>query len=154
MVDEYDSYSNDYLVPNHNVHWKPSGRAESDSLLKGFWASVKSGLGRGISKCYITGVSPLSLVENTSGLNVAQYVSWKPELASFCGLTEADVTAALALKKVCGSAAKAKKHLKIMKGHYNGFNFVPGGRGPLTYNTNTCLEYLQVGFLHNRREDC
>ncbi|KAF9103236.1 hypothetical protein BGX27_010669, partial [Mortierella sp. AM989] len=143
MADEYDSYSNDYLIPNDSVHWKPSEGAEPDSLLKGFWASVKSGLGSGISKCYITGVSQQSLDGNTSGFNVAQYVSWESNLASFCSLTEADVTAALALKKVSGSAAKAKKHLKIMKDHYNGFNFVPGGRGPLTYNTNTCLEYLQ-----------
>ncbi|KAF9911366.1 hypothetical protein EC991_003931 [Linnemannia zychae] len=143
MADEYDSYSHEYLVPNESVHWKPPQGAEPDSLLKGFWASVKSGLGRGISKCYITGVSPQSLVDNTSGFNVAQYVSWEPELAGFCGLTEADVIAALALKKVCESTAEAEKHLKIMRDHYNGFNFVPGGQGPLVYNTNTCLEYLQ-----------
>jgi len=148
MADEYDSYTNEYLVPVDSVHWKPPRRADPDSLLKGFWASVKSGLGRGISKCYITGVSPQSLVDNTSGFNVAQYVSWEPELAGFCGLTEADVVAALALEKVCGSTAEAAKHLKIMRDHFSGFNFVPGGQGPLTYNTNTCLEYLQVSFYH------
>ncbi|KAF9899254.1 hypothetical protein EC991_009220, partial [Linnemannia zychae] len=142
MADEYDSYSNEYLVPIDSVQWKPL-RADADSVLKGFWAAVKSGLDRSISKCYITGVSPQSLVDNSSGFNVAQYVSWEPELAGFCGLTEADVIAALALKKVCESTAEAKKHLKIMRDHYNGFNFVPGGQGPLTYNTNTCLEYLQ-----------
>ncbi|KAF9086459.1 hypothetical protein BGX27_003196, partial [Mortierella sp. AM989] len=143
MADEYDSYSNEYLVPNDSSHWKPIRGAEPDSLLRGFWASVKSGLGRGISKCYITGVSPQSLVDNTSGFNVAQYVSWEPELASFCGLTEADVAAALELRQVHKSTAEAEKHLKIMRDHYKGFNFVPGGHGPLTYNTNTCLEYLQ-----------
>ncbi|KAF9949898.1 hypothetical protein BGZ70_001591, partial [Mortierella alpina] len=143
MADEYDSYTNEYLVPVDSIHWKPPRGADPDSLLKGFWAAVKSGLGRGISKCYITGVSPQSLVDNTSGFNVAQYVSWQPELAGFCCLTEADVAAALALEKVCGTTSEAKKHLKIMKDHYNGFNFAPGGQGPLTYNTNTCLEYLQ-----------
>ncbi|KAF9299259.1 hypothetical protein BGZ74_008996, partial [Mortierella antarctica] len=143
MADEYDSYSNEYLVPIDSVKWKVPQGPDPDSLLKGFWASVKSGLGRGISKCYITGVSPQSLVDNTSGFNVAQYVSWEPELAGFCGLTEADVVAALALEKVCGTTAEAEKHLKIMRDHFNGFNFVPGGQGLLTYNTNTCLEYLQ-----------
>ncbi|KAG9067806.1 hypothetical protein KI688_011394 [Linnemannia hyalina] len=144
MADEYDSYSNEYLVPIDSVQWKPPRRADTDSLLKAFWASVKSGLGKlKIAKCYITGVSPQSLVDNTSGFNVARYVSWEPELASFCGLTEADVTAALALKNVCESTAEAEKHLKIMRDHYNGFNFVPGGQGPLTYNTNTCLKYLE-----------
>ncbi|KFH62496.1 hypothetical protein MVEG_11889 [Podila verticillata NRRL 6337] len=126
MADEYDSYSNEYLVPINSVLWK-SQRADADSMLKGFWAAVKSGLGHSISKCYITGVLPQSLVDNTSGFNVAQYVSWESKLAGFCGLTEADVAAVLALEKVCGSTVKAKKHLKIMKDHYNGFNFVPGG---------------------------
>ncbi|KAG0350257.1 hypothetical protein BGZ54_003938, partial [Gamsiella multidivaricata] len=110
MADEYDSYSNEYLVSIDSVQWKPPRRTDADSVLKGFWASVKSGLGnRKIAKCYIT----------------------------------ADVAAALALKKVYESTVEAEKHLKIMRDHYNGFNFVPGGQGPLTYNTNTCLEYLQ-----------
>ncbi|KAF9211009.1 hypothetical protein BGZ59_008639 [Podila verticillata] len=143
MADEYDSYSNEYFVPIDSAQVKLPRRADTDSMLKGFWASVKSGLGRGISKCYITGVSPISLDDYTCGFNVACDVSWEPEFAGFCGLTEADVTSALALDKVCGSTSKAKKHLKIMKDHYNGFNFVPGGRGPLIYNTNACLEYLQ-----------
>ncbi|KAG0023833.1 hypothetical protein BGZ81_007912 [Podila clonocystis] len=154
MADEYDSFSNDYLVPVDSVHWKPPQEAEPDSLLKGFFACVKSGLGRSISKCYMTGVSPQCLVDNRSGsgFNVAHYVSWEPELARFCGLTEADVAAALALEKVCGSTTKAKKHLKIMRDHYNSFNFVPRGRGPLTYNTSACLEYLQADELARSRE--
>ncbi|OAQ24514.1 hypothetical protein K457DRAFT_24078 [Linnemannia elongata AG-77] len=142
MADEYDSYSNDYLVPIDSVQWKPPRRADTDSLLKGFWASVKSELGyRKIAKCYITGVSPQSLADNTSEFNAARFVSWRPEVVGFCGLTEADVAAALAL--VSESAVEAEKHLKIMRDHYNGYNFVPGGQGPLTYNTNTCLEYLE-----------
>ncbi|KFH68186.1 hypothetical protein MVEG_06915 [Podila verticillata NRRL 6337] len=144
MADEYDSYSKEYLIPIDSVQWKPPRRADADSVLKGFWASVKSVLGnRKIAKCCITGVSPQSSVNNTSGFNVAQYVSWEPELATFCGLTEVDVAAALALKKVCESTAKAEKHLTIMRDHYNGFNFIPGGQGPLTYNTNTFFKYLQ-----------
>lgn len=151
MADEYDSYSNDYLVPIDSVQWKPPRRVDTDSLLKGFWASVKSELGcRKIAKCYITGVSPQSLADNTSGFNVARFVSWRPEVAGFCGLTEADVAAALAL--VSESAVEAEKHLKIMRDHYNGYNFVPGGQGPLTYNTNTCLEYLEVSFFHKLLE--
>ncbi|KAG0364210.1 hypothetical protein BGX24_004728 [Mortierella sp. AD032] len=152
MADEYGSYSNDYLAPIDSVQWKQTQRADADSVLKGFWASVKGQLGnRKITKCYITGVSPQSLVDNTSGFNVAKYVSWESKLAGYCGLTDADVAAALALGKVCGSTAEAQKHLKIMKDHYNGYNFVPGGRGPLTYNTNTCLEYLQAGELAKSR---
>ncbi|KAF9157955.1 hypothetical protein BGX21_003884, partial [Mortierella sp. AD011] len=144
MADEYGSYRNEHLVPIDSVQRKPSRGPEPESLVKGFWASVKNGLGDcKIAKCYITGVSPQPLVEDTSGFKVVRYVSWEPKLASFCGLTNTDVKAALGLKKVFGPTDKPKKHLKIMKDHYNGFNFVPRGLGPLIYNTNTCLEYLQ-----------
>ncbi|KAF9547525.1 hypothetical protein EC957_008362 [Mortierella hygrophila] len=138
----YHRMSADYLIDNFIKD--DAAETDADSLLKAFWASVKSGLGKlKIAKCYITCVSLQSLVDNTSGFNIARYVSWEPELAGFCGLTEANVTAALALKNVCESTAEAEKHLKIMRNHYNGFSFVPGGQWPLTYNTNTCLEYLE-----------
>ncbi|KAG0042373.1 hypothetical protein BGZ83_000546 [Gryganskiella cystojenkinii] len=145
MADEYDIYSNEYLVPIHRAQWKTPQQADTDSLLKGFWALVKSELGyHRIAKCYITGVLPQSLADNSAGgFNVARFVSWKPELATFCGLTEANITAALGLKKICWSTAETAKHLRIMKDHYKGFNFVPDGQGPLTFNTNACLEYLQ-----------
>ncbi|KAF9126794.1 hypothetical protein BGX30_015080 [Mortierella sp. GBA39] len=154
MADKYDSYSNDYVVPIDSVQWKPSRRADVDSLLKGFWASVKSELGhRKIAKCYMTGVVPQYLADNTSGFNVARNISWEPELVGFCGLTEADVAAALTLKNVCESTAEAERHLKTMRDHYNGFNFVPGGQGPSAYNTNTCLEYLQNLAMREPMED-
>ncbi|KAF9160312.1 hypothetical protein DFQ26_005673 [Actinomortierella ambigua] len=126
MADEYDSYTNDYLVPvDNSVHRKPPRGTHPDSLLKGFWASVKSGLGRGISKCYITGVTPQSLVDNTSGFNVARHVSWEPKLAGFCGLTEADVAAALALDKA-GELARSKAAWLSYMVHFGGLTFCLG----------------------------
>ncbi|KAF9551469.1 hypothetical protein EC957_008138 [Mortierella hygrophila] len=123
MADEYDSNSNERLVLIDSVQSKPPRQADTDSLLEGFWATVKSGLShRKIAKCYMTGVVPQSFADTTSGFNVARYVSWEPELAGFCGLTEAVAAAALALKSVYGSTSEAEKHLKIMGDNYNDFN--------------------------------
>ncbi|KFH67350.1 hypothetical protein MVEG_06084 [Podila verticillata NRRL 6337] len=36
MADEYDSYSNKYLVPIDSVQWKPPRRIYADNVLKGF----------------------------------------------------------------------------------------------------------------------
>ncbi|KAF9356723.1 hypothetical protein BGX34_009784, partial [Mortierella sp. NVP85] len=96
MADEYDNSTNEYLALV-TVHWKPPRGDFPGSLLRGFWATVKSKLGRGISKCYMTGVTPLYLGGRfSSGFNVAWPVSWEPTLAGFGGLKEADVAAALA----------------------------------------------------------
>ncbi|KAF9173639.1 hypothetical protein BGX20_002585 [Mortierella sp. AD010] len=145
MADEYDNFSYEYLAPVDNVQSKPSRRSNPSSLLRGFWALVKSELGdHKIAKCYMTGVSPQSMDGYTPGFNVDRSVSWDKDLAGLCGLTKADVAAALEMEQVCWSTVEAGKHLKTMTDHYSGLNFVPGEQRPLTYDTNASLEYLQA----------
>ncbi|KAF9381304.1 hypothetical protein CPC16_009905 [Podila verticillata] len=144
LADECDAFSNEYLDPDDPARWNHFNRVSNlNSILKGFWSIVKSKLGpRRIAKCFITGVSPLSMADHTSGFNVATNVSWWKEYSGLCGLTEEDVKAALKLPSVCESEEEIAKHLKIMKENYNGYNFVESGTAPHIFNTNTCLEYL------------
>ncbi|KAF9994997.1 hypothetical protein BGZ80_007633, partial [Entomortierella chlamydospora] len=143
LADEYDAFSNEFLSPDDARPWDHL-RSNANSLLKGFWATVKSVLGvRRITKCFITGVSPLSMADRTSGFNVASYVSWRRELSGLCGLTEEDVFAALNMPGVCRTEDEMQKHFKVMKDNYNGYNFVELSQVPHIFNTNTCLEYLE-----------
>ncbi|KAF9176798.1 hypothetical protein BGZ51_009646 [Haplosporangium sp. Z 767] len=143
LADEYDAFSNEFLSPDDARPWDHL-RTRTNSLLKGFWATVKSTLGpRSIAKCFITGVSPLSMADHTSGFNVATYVSWRQGLSGLCGLTEEDVLAALNQPGVCKSKDEISKHFDIMKINYNGYNFAELGEVPHVFNTNTCLEYLE-----------
>ncbi|KAF9176761.1 hypothetical protein BGZ50_009714 [Haplosporangium sp. Z 11] len=143
LADEYDAFSNEFLSPDDARPWDHL-RTRTNSLLKGFWATVKSTLGpRSIAKCFITGVSPLSMADHTSGFNVATYVSWRQGLSGLCGLTEEDVLAALNQPGICKSKDEISKHFDIMKINYNGYNFTELGEVPHVFNTNTCLEYLE-----------
>ncbi|KAI8344981.1 hypothetical protein B0O80DRAFT_38271 [Mortierella sp. GBAus27b] len=143
LADEYDAFSNEFLDPNDKRPWEQL-RTSTSSLLKGFWAAVKSELGpRRIVKCFITGVSPLSMADHTSGFNIATYVSWDENLSGLCGLTEEDVLAALKLPHVCKSEDEVLRHFEIMKDNYDGYRFAPSSQAPHVFNTNTCLEYLQ-----------
>ncbi|OAQ23951.1 hypothetical protein K457DRAFT_903587 [Linnemannia elongata AG-77] len=127
LADEYDSFSNEFLSPDDPRPWDHLSTS-ANSLLKGFWATVKSKLGpRSIAKCFITGVSPLSMADHTSGFNVATYVSWREELSGLCGLTE-DVHAALNLLSVSKSEIEIQRHFDIMKANYNGYMFAPSSK--------------------------
>jgi hypothetical protein len=85
------------------------------------------------------------MADNTGGgFNVATYVSWHKKLSGLCGLTEEDVRAALEQPSVCKSPDEIQKHFEIMKANYDGYNFVEMGQTAHVFNTNTCLEYLQV----------
>ena len=144
MADEYDAFGNEFLSPDDPRPWD-NLRTSANSLLKGFWALVKSKLGpKCIAKCFITGVSPLSMADHTSGFNVASYVYWKEGLSGLCGLTEEDIYAALNLLSVSTSELDIQRHFDIMNANYNGYLFAPSSKVQHVFNTNTCLEYLQV----------
>ncbi|KAF9343657.1 hypothetical protein BGX34_006514, partial [Mortierella sp. NVP85] len=141
LADEYDAFSNEYLDPNDPRPWEQL-RTSPYSLLKGFWAAVKSNLEfHQIVKCFITGVSPLSMADHTSGFNFATDVSWRKELSGLCGLTQEDILAALRL--MFKSEDDVLRHFEIMKDNYDGYRFAPSSQVPHIFNTNTCLEYLQ-----------
>ncbi|KAG0196105.1 hypothetical protein BGX28_000135, partial [Mortierella sp. GBA30] len=144
LADEYDAFSNEFLDPDDPRPWEQL-RTGPNSLLKGFWATVKGNLGsRSIVKCFITGVSPLSMADHTSGFNVATYITWREEMSGLCGLTSEDVLAALRLPNVCKSEDDVQNHFNVMKSNYNGYCFVEMGDAPHVFNTNTCLEYLEA----------
>ncbi|KAG0336155.1 hypothetical protein BG000_006872 [Podila horticola] len=142
VKDEYDALSNEFLDPDDPRPWEQL-RTGPNSLLKGFWAAVKGNLGsRSIVKCFITGVSPLSMTDHTGGFNVATYMTWREEMSGLCGLTAEDVLSALRLPNVYKSEYDVQNHFGIMKNNYDGYSFVEEAQH--VFNTNTCLEYLQA----------
>jgi len=142
LVDEYDSFSNEYLEPYSIALWDGT---IVEMTFKSFWATVKSLLGptKGIQKVFITGISPLSLNDVASGFNVATNLSFNEVLSGLCGLTRADVEASL--KEICGSDLGAyEHHISIMAKFFNGYHFCKNKPVEPLYNTETCLRYLQV----------
>ena len=92
------------------------------------------------SRIFITGISPLSLVDIGSGFNVAINLSFSEKMCGLCGLADTDIEATL--RKVCSSAFQC--HLRRMKEFYNGYHFCDHKTVPTMYNTETCLSYFQV----------
>ena len=88
------------------------------------------------------------MADHTSGFNVATNVSFEEELSGLCGLSHEDVRAALQLPGVCNSEiSKVQKHFDVMEKYFDGYHFYQHDKVPLVFNTNTCLEYLQVSIL-------
>jgi hypothetical protein len=140
LVDEYDTVTNYFLEP-YSTAYKDNA---IDRVFTSFWSAVKSQLSveNGISKAFITGIAPLSLSGVNSGFNVATNLSSDDDVAGLCGLTHADMEAAL--EKLCGSDIDAyKKHLQETTTYLNGYHFCNEKTLETIYNTETCLAYLQ-----------
>ncbi len=61
---------------------------------RNFFATLKSGAGRtggGLERLFITGVSPVTMDDVTSGCNIGYNVSLEPDLNEMVGFTEAEV---------------------------------------------------------------
>jgi hypothetical protein len=143
LVDEYDTFSNDYLDPNSTT-WEGT---VVERTFKSFWSTVKSLLDteNGISRVFITGISPLSLTDVGREFNVAKNLSFLREMAGLCGLTRADIEASL--REICGSDHEAyQKHLSTMTKCLDGYHFCDKEKVETVYNTQTCLDFLQVRF--------
>lgn len=149
LVDEYDAFSNNYLDPyNHTIY----EGTEVEATFTSFWSTVKSLLGpnKGIPRVFITGILPLSLAGIGSGFNVARDISFDKDVAGLCGLTRKDIEASL--KKACDLDINAyKTHLSVMTRYYNGYHFCNERTVDTVYNTETCLNYLQIAAIEGKK---
>ncbi|KAN0079155.1 putative AAA-ATPase domain containing protein [Elaphomyces granulatus] len=163
MVDEYDAFSNDYIgteiVDGLNAKNGPGYELQPwEALSKGFWGSLKTLVGgsrqegEGSLRLYITGVSPCSLADNTSGFNIQRNVSFAAEFAGFCGLTKEEVQEALSLifeDKGPDAAQFVAEHITKATNYFNGYHFCNEKAVQTVLNTNTCLEYLHAA-MHDK----
>jgi hypothetical protein len=139
LVDEYDTFINDYLEPNSHLtlNGTPAG-----SNFKSFWNTLKTlWQGGDIPRIFVTGISSLSLTDVASGFNVSQNLSFDENLAGLCGLTRMEIEAAL--RSICSSDDDVNYHLSYMTEYANGYHFCRSKTVDSVYNTETCLEYLQ-----------
>lgn len=148
LVDEYDTYADEYMDPHDRRSWS---NAEPFRLLKTFWSHVKAD-GKsyyGIQKVYITGVTPL-LSGLTSGTNDHENISFSPRFSTICGLTRSDVLGALEV--ICSNEGEVQKCLRELEYHANGYHFCQQRSVERVFNTQTALLYLQSVKLQNRPE--
>ncbi|KAG0134047.1 AAA-ATPase-like domain-containing protein [Tuber indicum] len=141
LADEYDACTNEYMDSHNGESWSGSNVS---SLVKDFVVTMKGmvDLPYGIQKCFITGISPLSLANITSGFNISVNMSFEKEVAGLCGLSHADAEGAM--EKICKSKAKVERHQYTLTRYDNGYHFCRYRKSELVFITDKSLEYLQA----------
>lgn len=85
IIDEYDNFTNTIL----SLHGEKSYRAITHG--EGFYRELFKKFKGGFERIFMTGVSPVTLDDLTSGFNIASYVSLSRELNQMLGFSELDV---------------------------------------------------------------
>ncbi len=143
LIDEYDNFANQLLVVNKDNIYQDLTTGES--FLRTFFKVIKAGIGEGtIRTCFCLGVLPVTMDDLTSGYNIAEMLTLKPEFTSMLGFTHAETAQYLqyVIAKY-GPQASFDELWTLILNNYDGYHFLSGAE-PL-FNS-TILTYFFKNF--------
>ena len=151
LIDEYDNFANTVLA-YHGAEAYHSF-THGGGFYRNFFAVLKGGAGRaggGVERLFITGVSPVTLDDVTSGFNIGKNISLEPDFNEMVGFTAAEVRHLVEMYRDLGVFNQdVETALGIMGEWYNGYRFSEEAATDL-YNSDMVLYYLDHS-IPNRR---
>ena len=125
LIDEYDNFTNTLLTDFGEQEYKRITRQAG--YFKQFFTNLKlltSGSGSGLARIFITGVSPVTMDDVTSGFNIGNNISNSLPFNQILGFTEEDVKAILDYYEAVGELKINKSEaLGVMTEWYNHYIF-------------------------------
>ena len=144
LIDEYDNFANTILA--HHGAEAYEELTHGGGFYRNFFAVLKGGTeqsGGGLERLFITGVSPVTLDDVTSGFNIGTNLSLEPAFNEMLGFTEAEVRSLVERYRRHGAFSQdVDTALGIMRAWYDGYRFAEEAETAV-YNTDMVLYYLQ-----------
>ena len=142
LIDEYDNFANTILAHRGEASYRAF--THGGGFYRNFFATLKGGAGQGggLERLFVTGVSPVTLDDVTSGFNIARNLSLHPDFNELLGFTEAEVLHLLHTYRDHGVFSQdVDAAIEVMREWYNGYRFTSGAETDV-YNTDMVLYYL------------
>ncbi len=143
LIDEYDNFANTVLAYHGTEAYQSF--THGGGFYRNFFATLKDGAGQsdgGLERMFITGVSPITMDDVTSGFNIGKNISLRPEFNDMLGFTEEEVQNLLEMYRDYGVFNQdVEAALAVMREWYNGYRFAKSAQGDL-YNTDMVLYFL------------
>ena len=152
FIDEYDHFTNKILSePSCLEDYK--SETHGTGYLRSFFDTVKAGTYSTIKRCFVTGVSPVTMDDLTSGFNIGTNYSLSPEFNEMTGFTEEEVRAMLDYyATTCEFHHSTDELIEAMKPWYDNYCFAKKSYGRTTmYNSNMVLYFLD-NYIRNKGE--
>ena len=153
-IDEYDNFTNTILADSRENY---EALCHGDGFFKQFFNELKlatTGTDAPVTRLFVTGVTPVTMDDVTSGFNIAANVSMNPAFAALTGFTRDDIRAMLAYYRAnAGFAFDADAVFETMRRWYDNYRFTPqpdvnGNPAPHVANPTLVLYFMQY-FLQN-----
>ncbi|MDM8518637.1 AAA family ATPase [Anaerolineales bacterium HSG6] len=138
LIDEYDNFANTILTTAGQVAYQKLTHGAGFfrfffNVLKGAADSMDSGVGR----MFITGVSPVTMDDVTSGFNIGQQISLHPQFNQLLGFAETDVMTMLEYYGL-----ETTDLLPVMRSWYDNYRFAAETEQTM-FNTDMVLYFVK-----------
>ncbi|WP_455668452.1 AAA family ATPase [Phocaeicola sp.] len=152
FIDEYDHFTNAILSDAGSLN-RYTEETHKEGYLRAFFNKVKAGTYSSIKRCFITGVSPVTMDDLTSGFNIGTNYSLSPEFNEMMGFNESEVRQMLEYYSTNSPFNHTVDQLiAIMKPWYDNYCFAEECYGQATmYNSNMVLYFVMNYILYGKQ---
>ena len=144
IIDEYDNFTN--VVLSRHGHQKYQALTHCADFFRYFFNMVKgatTGPDASVRRMFISGVSPVTLDDVTSGFNIATMITMNPRFNEILGFTEGEVREMLEYYKAEGCwTGDTDGMLSVMREWYDNYCFSEECCGTRLYNPDMVLYFV------------
>ena len=146
LIDEYDNFTKTILSSYGQERYRE--KTHGEGFIRGFFNNIKdstSNAGAAVERLFITGVSPITMDDVTSGFNIGTNISMQPQFNNIIGFSEDEVREMITYYKdedALPEDVTVEGLLEIMKPWYDNYCFSPQKLGERMYNSDMTLYFL------------
>ena len=136
LIDEYDNFANKLLLNSQNEYLNIV--SQKTAYFKQFFTILKagaSGTNAPIKRMFITGVTPMTMYDVTSGFNIGDNISLHKDFNNLIGFNNNELVQILKDFEL-----DDKVDIEILKEWYNNYKFNP--KSESIYNTDMILYFI------------
>ena len=155
LIDEYDNFTNTILSTYGTEFYRKATHGEG--FIRGFFNVIKAattGMGSALSRLFITGVSPVTMDDVTSGFNIGTNITTDPWFNSLVGFSEKELREMLTYYKEQGVLAlSVDEAVAMMKPNYDNYCFSKSKLADCMFNSDMVLYFMKSFVLHSEKPD-
>ena len=143
FIDEYGNFTN-MILANRNHEARYREQTHGEGYLRRFFNAIKSASGASLGRVFVTGVSPVTMDDLTSGFNIGTNYTLAPEFNGMTGFTEEEVRDMLGYyASVLPFNHTVDELMEIIKPWYDNYCFAEEEYGKTTmYNSVMVLNFV------------
>ena len=143
FIDEYDNFTN-MILANEEHLMRYRKQTHGEGYLRKFFNTIKGAAGSSLGRVFVTGVSPVTMDDLTSGFNIGTNYSLNPHFNEMTGFTEEEVREMLEYYAgVLPFNHTEDELIKVMKPWYDNYCFAEEDYGKTTmYNSIMVLNFI------------